>query len=211
MAVDGEAIVLAEEQHRHFHERGEIQAFVIDALLGRTIAEDCDRETIDTAPLEAERGAHRMRDRAGHHGRRSHQPDLGRREVHRARLAARNATLAAVQLGEHGVQSSALGDVEAVRAIGRENEVVGAQPIANADRDRLLADRQMDRALDLVGRIELDDPFLDEPDQQRRPEQPAIDRFILHRQMLPGSYPWRGCRLLKEAGSSARLTQNADK
>src|SRR5882757_9694156 len=43
----------------------------------------------------------------------------------------------------------------------------------------------MDRALDLVGRIERDDPFLDEPDQQRRPEQPAIDRFILHRQMLP--------------------------
>jgi hypothetical protein len=65
------------------------------------------------------------------------------------------------------------------------HEVVGAQPIANADRDRLLANRQMDRALDLVGRIERDDPFLDEPDQQRRPEQPAIDRFILHRQMLP--------------------------
>src|SRR5216684_6923623 len=49
MAVDGEAIVFAEEQHRYLHERSEIQAFVIDALFGRAIAEDCHRETIDTA------------------------------------------------------------------------------------------------------------------------------------------------------------------
>ena len=146
--------------------------------------------------LKLRRGANRMRDGARHHGRRAHQADLGCGEVHRARFAARNAALAPVQLGEHGVQPSALGDVEAMRAIGREHQIVGAQPIANADRDRLLTDRQMDRALDLVGRIERDDPLLDEPDQQRRPEQPAIDRFILHRQTLPGGYPWRGCRLL---------------
>ena len=164
---------------------------------------------VAAAPLEAQRRADRMRNGAGHHGRRAHQADLGCGEVHRARLAARDAARAAVQLGEHGVEPAALGDVEAVRAVGREHQVVGPQAVAHADRDRLLADRQMDRALDPVGRIELDDPLLDQPDQQRRPEQPAIDRFIPHRQTLPGGNS--GCRLLKEAAPSGNPHRAAQK
>ena len=39
MAVHGETVVLAEKQHRHLHERGEIQALVVDALFRRAVAE----------------------------------------------------------------------------------------------------------------------------------------------------------------------------
>jgi len=61
------------------------------------------------------------------------RPDLGAVECIEPAFAARNAALAPVELREHGVQPAALGDVEAMRAIGSEYEIVGAQPIANAD------------------------------------------------------------------------------
>jgi hypothetical protein len=118
-------------------------------------------------------------------GRRSHGPTR-RRQVHRPRLATRDAASAPVQLREHGAELPAFGDIETVRAIGRKNQIVSTQSITDSDSDRLLADRQMDRTLDLVGWIELDDPLFDEADQQRRPEHPTIDRFILHWQTLPG-------------------------
>ena len=110
------------------------------------------------------------------------RPTAGRREMHRARLAAGNTTLAAIELGEHRIQRPALGDIEAMRAIGRKHQVIGTQGITDADSDRLLADRQMDRALDLVGGIEVDDPLFNEPDQQRRPEQATV-QFVFRSQI----------------------------
>ena len=52
---------------------------------------------------------------------------------------------AAEQLAHHGERVGALGEGVAVAAMGREQHVVAGEVGADARRDRLLADRRMDR------------------------------------------------------------------
>ena len=93
-------------------------------------------------------------------------------EVHRAALAAGDAGRLAVKFGKQAAQRTALGEICGVTAIGRRHHIVRAQHVANADRDRFLADRQMHRAFDLVGRIDARDFFFGAANEPQRAVNP---------------------------------------
>jgi len=140
---------------------------VIDAFFGRTVPEHGDGDARTAPALERQGGADGVGNGTGDDRGRAHQPDFRRRQMHRTGLALGDAADAAVEFREHLRQRAALGDVEAVRTVGREHEIVRVQGIADPDRDGLLADRQMNGALDPVGRVELNDALFDQPDHQR--------------------------------------------
>ncbi len=80
----------------------------------------------------------------------AHDPVLGRGEVHRAALAAHQAVVALHQLAQHLVDRHAAGERMGVAAIGAERQVAGLHGGGEAGRHRLLAERQVARALDQV-------------------------------------------------------------
>src|SRR5262249_32156789 len=80
-------------------------------------------------------------------------------------LAARAPIILAEQLRHHGLGVAAFGKIRGMAAIGRGYDIVGTQRIAHADRDRLLPDRKMHWALDLVGRLHFSDRFHESPGQ----------------------------------------------
>lgn len=90
-------------------------------------------------------------------------------EVHRAALAPVAARRTAEHLGHHRLGVDALGDALPVVAEGREHGVVGLQSGDHARVDRLLADRQVDEALELVVRFEDVDAVLELADADHRP------------------------------------------
>ena len=69
-------------------------------------------------------------------------------------------------------QVTTLRQVSCVATIGRADHVVGAQYIAHADRDRLLADCQVNRALDLIARIDTSDFLFNATNVQQGTIQP---------------------------------------
>ena len=69
-------------------------------------------------------------------------------DVHGTALAAAAAALAPEQLQHHGLGIRTLGDGVAVTAVGGGDLVVEREIGANAGGDRLLTDREMDRAAD---------------------------------------------------------------
>ena len=79
---------------------------------------------------------------------RAEHADLEIGDVHRAALAAAIAAFTPEQLAHHGERVGALGEGVAVAAMGREQHVVAGEVGADAGRDRLLADRGMDRPED---------------------------------------------------------------
>src|SRR5262249_5696411 len=105
-------------------------------------------------------------------GRGTHHAAFRGDEVHRAALAARAAGGLAVQLGDHLPQVAAAGPAEGVATVGAEDDVARAQRLADADRDRLLADRQVDRAPNAVPGKDACDLFLGGADPVRDLIQP---------------------------------------
>src|SRR5919108_5415000 len=101
--------------------------------------------------------------------------------MHGPALAAGAAGGLAVQLGEHGAQAAALRQVERVPAVGAEDDVLRPQRGADADGDRLLADGEVDRALDLVTRVSPGDLLFHPAD--------AVERAV-QRGVHPGCLPW---------------------
>jgi hypothetical protein len=86
--------------------------------------------------------------------------------VHGTALAAGTSGRFAVDFGQHRFQVAALGQVMGVGAMAAEHIVVGGKGCTGADRRRLLADAQVDRAAHLLLRIQIDDPFLDPADAE---------------------------------------------
>ena len=89
-------------------------------------------------------------------------------DMHRAALALAVAGALAVELRHHAVEASALGDQMAVAAMGRGDAIGLAQRRAYAGRARLLADRDVDEAGDLVGDREVADLALELPNPLHR-------------------------------------------
>ena len=86
-------------------------------------------------------------------------------DVHGAALALAVAVHAPEQLGHHAPDVGALGDAMAVAAVGAGHAVSHRQGRAHADRDRLLTDVRVHRAVDLARDAELDGPLVELPDQ----------------------------------------------
>ena len=76
---------------------------------------------------------------------------------------SRNLT---VEFRKHLPKTPSFGKVKGVTAVGAKQEIRMSQALANADRDRLLADRQMNRALNFVRRIHINNPLFNQTDSQ---------------------------------------------
>ena len=73
-----------------------------------------------------------------------------------------------------------------MRAIGRKHQIVRPQRIADTHGNRFLTDRKMDRALDAIGGVKLDNALFDQANQERSPEKPPIDLIMIrHAMSLP--------------------------
>ena len=71
----------------------------------------------------------------------------------------------------HAAERRALRDRVPVRAVAAVDGVVVPQLAADADRDRLLADAQVDEPVHLVRARQLADPLLEDADPPHRAEQ----------------------------------------
>ena len=83
--------------------------------------------------------------------------------------AAVGALVLAHQLGEHAERVEALGQAVAVAAVGRGDDVGGAQRPARPHGGRLLPDREVHEPGDLAVAVERGDPLLEPADQQHAP------------------------------------------
>jgi hypothetical protein len=93
--------------------------------------------------------------------------------VHRAALAAAVPGVTAGQLGEHQAEVRALGDGVGVRAVPADHVVVAVERRAGADGDALLADAEVQQALQLPLGVQLGDLLLERPDPPHRVQQLA--------------------------------------
>ena len=136
------------------------------ADVGRAVAEERDRDARLPAELEGERRAGDRREPAADDRVRAEVPALDVVEVHRAAVAVRAALDLPVQLGHDRVRVGPARERVPVRAMGRGEDVAVVERVADADRDRLLADRDMEEARQLAGAEPLLDLLLEAPDQE---------------------------------------------
>ena len=143
-------VVLAAEDHRQLPHRGEIQRLVEGADVGGAVAEEADRNVLVAAVLRAPRRAAGDRQMRADDGVRAHDAVLGRGQVHRAALAAHQAVVALHEFAQHLLDRDAAGERMGVAPIGAEREIAGLHRAGEARRHRLLAERQVARALHQV-------------------------------------------------------------
>ena len=143
-------IVFANKYHRQLPHRGEIQGLVEGADIGRAVAEEADRDILVALILRAPRGAAGDRQMRADDGVGAHHAVLHRGEMHRAALAAHQAVVALHELAQHLLHRHAARERVRMAAIGAEAEIAGLHRLGEAGGDRLLAEREMARALDQV-------------------------------------------------------------
>jgi hypothetical protein len=167
----GEAVVLAHEHDRQLPQRREVHRLGPVPGLHGAVAEEHDGHLVAAAQATRERAAERHRHVAADHAGGAEQAVLDVDQVHRAAKAAAEAAFAAHQLRHHRVERGALRDRVPVRAVAAVDRVVVPELPADGRRHSLLADAQVDQAVDLVGPLELPDPLLEHPDPPHRAEQ----------------------------------------
>ena len=123
--------------------------------------------------LKASAGADDRRQAAADDGVRAQVAALDVVEVHRAAVAVRAALELPVQLGHERVRVRAARERVPVRAMGRGEDVAVVHRLADADRDRLLADRDVQEPGQLAGPEPLLDLLLEPPDQQHLAQEVA--------------------------------------
>ena len=153
-------IVLADEDDRQLPDGGEIERLVERANIGRAVAEEADGHVLLAEILRAPGRATGDRQMRADNRIGAEHVMLDRGQVHRAALAAHEADVAQHQFAEHALHRGAAGERMRVAAIGAERLVALAHRDAKPRRDRLLAERQMARALDHVLQKEIEGALL---------------------------------------------------
>ena len=148
----------------------------------RAVAEERERDARLAAELERERRAGDRRQPAADDGVRAEVPALDVVEVHRAAVAVRAALDLAVELGHERVRRRPARERVAVRAMRRREHVAVLHRAADADADRLLADRDVQEAGQLAGAEPLLDLLLEAADQQHVVQE--LGQLLL-RELLP--------------------------
>ena len=164
------AVVLAQEHDRQRPDRGQVEALVERALVGRAVAEEAQRHPVVALQLRAERGAGRDRQARADDAGLAEAADAEVGQVHGAAQPGVDAGGLAHELGEQAVRAGALADRVPVRPVVAHHVVVVAQRHARPDDRRLLAHRGVQRAGDLAGFHLLDRGHLERP----APEHPAV-------------------------------------
>ena len=172
-------VVFAEEDHRQLLQRREVEAFGRHTFFGRRVAEEHHDDAIVLLHLCRERRAGCDRNGAPDDGRGARHADRLVDEVHRAAAGADAAVDPAMHLAQHSSEVAALGEIGAVRAMARVDEVGCPKRRAAPDGRRLLADDQVNRRLHLILMIAALDFLLDPADPQHR----AVPRDELLRGM----------------------------
>ena len=137
----------------------------------RPVAEERDCHPRLAAHLEGERGADDPGQPAADDRIRAEIPALHVVEVHRAAVAVAHALDLAVELRHHLVRMRSLGERVPVRAVRGGDDVVLLERLADADRDRLLADRDMKESGQLTGAEALLHLLLETADEQHLPQE----------------------------------------
>ncbi len=117
----------------------------------RAVAEERDRDVRLAAQLEGQRRAGDGGEPAADDGVRSDEPVLDVVQVHGAAVAAAASFDLAVELRHELVRVHALRQRMRVRTVGRGDDVAVLERAADADRDRLLADRHVEEAGQVSG------------------------------------------------------------
>ena len=196
--MDGEAVVLADEQDRQLMQRREVEGFVKHPFLGGTVAEKARGDAALAFAFQREGIARRHRDRGTDDGRHAEHVGVHVDQVHGSGLAGGAAGALAVKLRHHLFEVSALGQIGGVAPVGGRNHVARVEDVANADGHRFLADGQVHRTFDLVGRINAGDFFFRPPDQAKRTVYPGY-RLRVGRNVAAHEFPLRA--LVRGTGS----------
>src|SRR5258708_6389187 len=182
--VDGIAVVLAYKQQRKALQRREVQAFGENALFGSAVAVEADHHALLAAVFRGVGVPDSVQDRCRDHRRGSHHAARDVHEMHRAALAAGAAVDLAVELGNHGAQAAAFGEVHRVPPIRAEHDIRRRKRLAHPHGHRLLAYGEMHRALDLVARVAAHDRFLYPADAIQRSVKTCQDHRVDARRTL---------------------------
>ena len=147
------------------------------ADVGRAVAEEAHRHVLLSLVLRAPRraaGNRQMRadDRVG-----AHDAVVGRGQVHRAALAAHQAVVALHQFAQHLLDRHAARQRVRVSAVGAKRQVARLHGGGKTGGDRLLAERQVARALDEVLQKQIERALLGLADLDLRAIQ-AKPRFL---------------------------------
>ena len=169
----GPLVVLEHEDRRDLPELREVQRLVERADVRRAVAEERDGDARLAAQLEGERRARDLRQAAADDGVRAEVAALDVVQVHRAAVAVRAAFLLPVELGHQLVRVRALGEGVGVRAMGGGDHVAVLERAADADRARLLSDRDVQEAGELPGAEPLLDLLLEAADEEHLPQSVA--------------------------------------
>ncbi len=167
----GEAVVLADEDHRQPPERREVDRLDEDPALDRAVAEEDDGDRVVAELSRRQRASERERDVAADDARRTEEAVLDVHEVHRASEPSAETAVATHQLRQHPLGRRALRERVSVRAVAGVDGVVRPQLPADPDRHALLADAQMHQPVHVVGPRERADPLLEDADPPHPKEQ----------------------------------------
>src|SRR5579862_108968 len=169
----GPLVVLAHEHRPRLPELGKVERLVERARVRRAVAEERDRDARLVAQLEREARADDRRDAARNDRVRAEVAALDVVEVHRAAVAVRAALELAVELRHQRIRVRAARQGVRVRPMGGGEHVAVLHRVADADRDCLLPDRDMQEPRQLAGPKPLLDLLFEAPDQQHLAEKAA--------------------------------------
>src|SRR5262249_15820358 len=129
----------------------EVERFVEGADVRRSVAEEGNSDPRLVAKLERETGSRDVGEPAADDGVRTEVAAIDVVEGHRASVAARATLDLAVELCHHRVWVRAPGERVAVRPVRRGEDIAVLHRLADADRDRLLPDRNVQEPRQLAG------------------------------------------------------------
>ncbi len=153
----GILVVLTDKQDRQVKDACPVQPFQKRSAIDRAIAEEIDDDAPIAQHLRPMRRARADMDVRADNAVRTQHPNPEIRDVHGSALAAAATAVAAQQLLHHRGRVCSLRQGVAVAAVGRQDQVGLFQMRHDPSWDRLLPDRQMDRAEDklITGRRQL--------------------------------------------------------
>src|SRR3990170_5160578 len=161
----GIAVVLADKDHRQFPETGDVERLMKRSGLAGAVAEEHHGELAFLLLLGGEGSAKSKWNGATDDSGGGDESTFFGGDVHRAALAGAVAGGAAGDLRHQAIDIRALGDGVAVRTMAAENIVIGLELRASTDSGSLLADAEMDQALNLTGGVERGNFFFKRADE----------------------------------------------
>ena len=137
-------VVLAHEDHRKRPERGQVQALVKRALVGRAVPEEARDHLVGPPQLRGQPRTACDRNARAHDSVGTEDVPVEIRDVHRAALAPAVPRLLPEQLRHHPIRRCSLGQYVSVTSMRAGHVVVRPQGSAHARGHRLLPEIRVD-------------------------------------------------------------------